>query len=155
MLCHELEMMHSLLHNISVWRLTKVQMSCVIPFLGSLLHCSYYLATIPVKVWAHTIFTELTWIITRRAHFEDIHNVSFLWFCNSHSPSQNTNVYHMVVQCSQMFVNIKPSITVFNKHFFDVCEDSSKCEKRLCLAGSLHHILVQYCLRLKSSLKKI
>ena len=50
-------------------------------------------------------------------------------------PSQNTNVYHMVVQCSQMFANIKHSITVFNDHLFDVCEDSSKCEKRLCLAG--------------------
>ena len=51
------------------------------------------------------------------------------------SPNQNTNVYHMVVQCSQMFANIKHSITTFNENLFDVCEDSSKCEKRLCLAG--------------------
>ena len=51
-------------------------------------------------------------------------------------PSQNTNVYHMVVQCSQMFANIKHCITVFNEHLFDVCEDSSKCEKRFCLAGT-------------------
>ena len=51
-------------------------------------------------------------------------------------PSQNTNDYHMVVQCSQLFANIRYSITVFNKHLFDVCEDSSKCEKRLCLAGA-------------------
>ena len=50
-------------------------------------------------------------------------------------PSQNTNVYHMVVHCSQMFANIKHSITVLNEHLFDVCGDSSKCEKRLCLAG--------------------
>ena len=50
-------------------------------------------------------------------------------------PSQNTNVYHMVVQCSQMFANIQHSITVFNEHLFDVCADSSKCEKRLCPAG--------------------
>ena len=28
-----------------------------------------------------------------------------------------------------MFANIKHSITVFNEHLFDVCEDSSKCEK--------------------------
>ena len=58
-----------------------------------------------------------------------------LWKPCKKRPSQITNVYHMVVQCSLMFANIKPSITVFNKHFFDVCEDSSKCEKRLCLAG--------------------
>ena len=38
----------------------------------------------------------------------------------------------MVVQCSQMFAN---SLTVFNEHLFDVCEDISKCEKRLCLDG--------------------
>ena len=43
-------------------------------------------------------------------------------------PSQNTSVYHMVVQCSQMFANNKHSITVFNEHLFDVCEDSSKRE---------------------------
>ena len=36
----------------------------------------------------------------------------------------------MVVQCSQMFANIQHSITVFNEHLIDVCEDSSKCEKR-------------------------
>ena len=40
----------------------------------------------------------------------------------------------MVVQCSQMFANIKHSMTVFNEHLFYVCEDSSKSEKRLCLA---------------------
>ena len=50
-------------------------------------------------------------------------------------PSQNTNVYHMAVQHSQMFANIKHSITVFNEHLFDVCEDSFKCEKGLCLTG--------------------
>ena len=50
-----------------------------------------------------------------------------------YTPSQNTNVYHMVVQCSQMFANIKHCITVINENLFDVCEDSSKCEKRLCL----------------------
>ena len=50
-------------------------------------------------------------------------------------PSRNTNVYHIVVQCSQMFANIKQSITVFHEHLLDVCEDNSKCEKRLCLAG--------------------
>ena len=50
-------------------------------------------------------------------------------------PSQNTNVYHMVVECSQMFANIKHGITVFNEHLFDVCENSSKCGKCLCLAG--------------------
>ena len=55
-------------------------------------------------------------------------------------PSQNTNVYHMVVQCSQMFANIKHSITVFNEHLFNVCGDSSKCEKRLSLAGQGHKI---------------
>ena len=43
----------------------------------------------------------------------------------------------MVVQCSQMFANIKHRITVFSEHLFDVCEDSSKCEKRLYLAGGL------------------
>ena len=47
----------------------------------------------------------------------------------------------MVVQYSQMFANIKQSITVFNEHLFDVCEDSSKCEKRLCQAGQLSGIL--------------
>ena len=36
-----------------------------------------------------------------------------------------------------MFANIKYNITVFNEHLFDVCEYSSKCEKRLCLAGPL------------------
>ena len=50
-------------------------------------------------------------------------------------PSQNTNVYHMVVQCSQMFANIEHSLTVFHEHLFDICEDSSKCEKHLCLPG--------------------
>ena len=35
-----------------------------------------------------------------------------------------------------MFANIKHSVTVFNEHLFDVCEDSSKCEKRLCLTGT-------------------
>ena len=39
-------------------------------------------------------------------------------------PSQNTNVYHMIVQCSQMFANIKHSRTVFNGHLFDISEDS-------------------------------
>ena len=33
----------------------------------------------------------------------------------------------MVVQCSQIFATIEHSITVFNEHLFDVCEDSSKC----------------------------
>ena len=42
-------------------------------------------------------------------------------------PSQNKNVYHMVVQCSQTFANIKHIITVFHEHVLDVCEDSSKC----------------------------
>ena len=56
--------------------------------------------------------------------------------------SQNTNVYHMVVQCSQMFVNIKHSITVFNEHLFDVCKGSSKCEKRFCLAGPRFKIAI-------------
>ena len=36
-----------------------------------------------------------------------------------------------------MFANIKHSITVFNEHLFGDGEDSSKCEKRLCLAGQL------------------
>ena len=36
---------------------------------------------------------------------------------------------YMVVQRSQMFANTKHSITVFNEHLCDVCEDSSKCEK--------------------------
>ena len=36
-----------------------------------------------------------------------------------------------------MFANIKHSIIVFNDHLFDVCEDSSKCEKRLCMAGKI------------------
>ena len=40
----------------------------------------------------------------------------------------------MVVQCSHIFANIKHSITV-NEHLFDVSGDSSKYEKRLCLAG--------------------
>ena len=35
-----------------------------------------------------------------------------------------------------MFANIKHIITVFNKHLFHDCEDSSKCEKHLCLAGT-------------------
>ena len=52
-------------------------------------------------------------------------------------PSQNTNVYYMVVQCSHMFANIKHIIPVFNENLLDVCEDSSKCEKRLCLAMDL------------------
>ena len=38
-------------------------------------------------------------------------------------------------ECSQKFAIIKYIITVFHKHVFDVCEDSSKCEKRLVLAG--------------------
>ena len=42
-------------------------------------------------------------------------------------PSQNTNIYHLVLQCSQTFANIKHSIYVFNEHLFDVCEDSYKC----------------------------
>ena len=49
-------------------------------------------------------------------------------------PNQNANVYHMVVQFSQMLANIKHSISVFNEQFFDVYENSSNCEKRLCLA---------------------
>ena len=40
-----------------------------------------------------------------------------------------------------MFLNIIHSITVFNEHFFDVREDSSKCEKHLCLAGMRPHKL--------------
>ena len=66
-----------------------------------------------------------------------------IYFCTArerdtfHQHSQYTNVYHMVVQYSQMFANIKHSITVFNEHLFDGCEDSSKCEKHLCLAGML------------------
>ena len=55
------------------------------------------------------------------------------WTGDNSLPSQNTNIYHMIVKCSQMFANIKRSITVFNEHLFDVCEDSSKCEKRLCM----------------------
>ena len=56
-------------------------------------------------------------------------------------PSQNTNVYHTVVQCSLMFANIKHSLTVLNEHLLDVWKDSSKCGKRLCLAGNGIHIL--------------
>ena len=56
-------------------------------------------------------------------------------FTSLQHPSQNTNVYHIIVQCSETFANIKPSLTVFYEHLFDVCEDSSKCEKCLCLAG--------------------
>ena len=41
----------------------------------------------------------------------------------------------MDVQYSQMFANIKHSIIVFNEDLFDVCKDSSKCGKRLRLAG--------------------
>ena len=52
-------------------------------------------------------------------------------------PSLNINIYHMVVQCSEMFANIKYNITVCNEHLFDVYEDSSKCEKCLCLAGNM------------------
>ena len=33
------------------------------------------------------------------------------------------------------FANIKHGIAVFNEHSSDVCEDSSKCEKDLCLEG--------------------
>ena len=40
----------------------------------------------------------------------------------------------MVVQFSQIIANLKNNITVFDEHLFDVCEDSSKCEKRLRLA---------------------
>ena len=57
--------------------------------------------------------------------------------CEGIPPSQNTNAYHMVVECSKMFANIKHCITVFNEHLFDVFKDSSKCEKHLCLAGTL------------------
>ena len=32
-------------------------------------------------------------------------------YCLKVYPSQNTNIYHMVFQCSQMFANIKHSIT--------------------------------------------
>ena len=39
-----------------------------------------------------------------------------------------------------MLANIKHSINVFNEHLFDVCEDSSKCEKRLCPAGKAINI---------------
>ena len=46
-------------------------------------------------------------------------------------PSLNINIYHMVVQCSEMFANIKYNITVFNEHLFDVYEDGSTCEKCL------------------------
>ena len=60
------------------------------------------------------------------------------------SLSQNRSVNQMVVQCSQMFANIKYSINVFNEYLLDVCGDSSKCEKRLCLAGRFsprgHHL---------------
>ena len=61
---------------------------------------------------------------------------------NRTQPSQNTNVYHMVVQYSQMFANIKHSLTVFHEHLFDVCEDSYKCEKSLCMAGHLVNLLL-------------
>ena len=57
-----------------------------------------------------------------------IWNASFI-------PGHNKKVFHMVVQCSQMLANIKHSITVFNDHLFDVCKDSFKVEKHLCLAG--------------------
>ena len=45
----------------------------------------------------------------------------------------------MVVQCSQMFANIKHSLTVFNEHLFHVCEDSSKCENVCVWLGKHSH----------------
>ena len=48
----------------------------------------------------------------------------------------------MVVQCSRMLANIKHNITVINEHLFDVYENSSKCEKRLCLAWKMTNVCV-------------
>ena len=52
----------------------------------------------------------------------------------------------MVVQCAQMFANIKHSITVFNEHLFDVCEDSSKCEKMFVSGWALGHVTAFDCI---------
>ena len=43
-----------------------------------------------------------------------------------------------------MFANINHSLTVLHEHLFDVCEDSSKSEKRLCLAGILPVCQIKY-----------
>ena len=86
----------------------------------------------------HLVAIDSQWLVSTYKHRSKSHVI--LTLVSKKTPnnachSQNTNVYHMVVQCSQMFANITHSITVFNEHLFDVCEDSSKCEKRLCLAG--------------------
>ena len=65
-----------------------------------------------------------------------------LYWANMNDSPARTNVYDMVVQCSQMFAIIKHSIKVFNEHVVDVCEDSSKSEKRLCLVGTRADIVV-------------
>ena len=41
---------------------------------------------------------------------------------------------------------MKHSIKVFNEHFVDVCEDSFKCDKRLCLAGYILISLLIKCI---------
>ena len=55
------------------------------------------------------------------------------------SQPEHKRLSHIVVQCSQMFADIEHSITIFNEHFFDVCENISKFEKVLCLAGVYLH----------------
>ena len=51
----------------------------------------------------------------------------------SHGCSMFTKCGKIKLKKSQMFANIRLSKTVFSEHLFDVCEDSSECEKRLCL----------------------
>ena len=64
---------------------------------------------------------------------------SIFWLCHYEpQPSQNTNVYNMVVQSSQMFANITHSITtVFKEHLFDFVKKFLSV-KNVCvwLAGS-------------------
>ena len=45
---------------------------------------------------------------------------------------QNTNVFYMFVQCSHTFA-LKHITKVLNEHLLDVGEDSSECEKNICV----------------------
>ena len=75
------------------------------------------------------------------------------------SPARTQTFITWLFNVSQMFANV--SIIVFNEHLFDVCKDSSKCQKPLCLAGMVRRemilpaVLVGYLVLLQQTLLKV
>ena len=50
-------------------------------------------------------------------------------------PARTQTFFTCLLKVHKRLQTLKQCITVFHEHLFDVCEDSSRCEKRMCLAG--------------------